>query len=213
VALILFLFFVSSTASAQTESEITSEVENTSYEQVISDEVPTEFDGIATESVQPSALKITEKRITTDEFDSYYPAIYGNTIVWTDCRSEDRNWDIYMYNLSTSKETRITANSSDQYYPDIYGNRIVWEDWRNDDTNSNSDIYMYDLSTSKETPIITNSNSGQRCPAIYGDKIVWMDWGRGDEDVSDIYMYDLSKSTETRLPTRGHTILISTVTG
>ncbi len=200
-ALILFLFFVSFTASAQTESEITSEVENTSDGQVMSDEVPTEFDGIATESVQSAALKITEKRITTNDSNQVYPKIYGNIIVWEDERNE--NHDIYMYNLSTSKETRITVNSSDQYDPDVYGNRIVWEDWRNDDTNSNGDIYMYDLSTSKEIPLITNDDSSQRCPAIYGDKIVWMDWGRGDEDVSDIYMYDLSTSTETRLPTHG----------
>jgi len=200
-ALILFLFFVSSTASAQTESEITSEVENTSDGQVMSDEVPTEFDGIATESVQPAALKITEKRITTNDSNQVYPKIYGNIIVWEDERNG--NHYIYMYNLSTSKETRITANSSDQYDPDVYGNRIVWEDWRNDDTNSNGDIYMYDLSTSKEIPLITNDDSSQRCPAIYGDKIVWMDWGRGDEDVSDIYMYDLSTKKETQITTSG----------
>lgn len=79
LALIFSLIFISSTASAQTEPEITSDVGDTSDEQVLSDEVPTEFDGIATESVQPAALKITEKRITTDEADSFYPVIYGNT--------------------------------------------------------------------------------------------------------------------------------------
>ena len=34
--------------------------------------------------------------------------------------------DIYMYDLSTSKETRITTNPSASYYPAIYGDRIVW---------------------------------------------------------------------------------------
>ncbi|WP_292389780.1 PKD domain-containing protein [Methanosarcina sp. UBA5] len=208
--MVLFLIFASSTASASTGEDlhkappdITSGAGDSSDDKALSDELSIEGKSTVMESVQPASLKITEKRITTDEADSRYPAIYGNTIVWEDCRSEDRNWDIYMYNLSTSKETRITANSSDQYYPDVYGNRIVWEDWRNDDTNSNCDIYMYDLSTSKETPLITNDDSGQRCPAIYGDKVVWMDWGRGDEDVSNIYMYDLSTSTETRLTTSG----------
>ena len=46
-----------------------------------------------------------ETRITTNESDQIYPAIYGDRIVWQD----DRNghMDVYMYDISTSKETRI----------------------------------------------------------------------------------------------------------
>jgi TolB protein len=95
--------------------------------------------------------KITTSRLATN------PAIYGDRIVWEDYRNGnehdwDPNWnwnnpDIYMYDLSTSKETQITTDKSDQYDPDIYGDRIVWADHR----NGNYDIYMYNISTSIET--------------------------------------------------------------
>ncbi|HII80393.1 MAG TPA: cell surface protein, partial [Methanosarcina sp.] len=75
------------------------------------------------------------------------PAIYEDRIVWQDNRNG--NWDIYMYNLSTSTETQITTNQSNQWNPAIYGDRIVWGDDRNSNESSdfymdsNSDIYMY----------------------------------------------------------------------
>ncbi|MDW5552330.1 MAG: cell surface protein, partial [Methanosarcina sp.] len=101
-ALVFFLIFVLSTASAAT--------------------VPT----------------ITETRITTNESAQLDPAIYENMIVWTDARNgifdeygNRKNLDIYMYDLSTSKETQITTNESNQSMPAIYGNRIVWQDDRN----------------------------------------------------------------------------------
>ena len=94
--------------------------------------------------------------------------IYGDRIVWQDNRNG--NFDIYMYNLSTSKETQITTNESIQWCPSIYGDRIVWTDMRNGNWDI-ADIYMYDLSTSKETQITTNK-SDRAYPVIYGDKIV-----------------------------------------
>lgn len=122
-----------------------------------------------------------ETQITT-KGRAFYPAIYGNTVVWWDNRNENGKWDIYAYDLSTSKETQITTSGS-AYCPDIYGNKIVWQDNR----NGNGDIYMYDLSTKKETRITTNpSDSGD--PVIYGNNIVWTDNRNGR---FDIYAYDL----------------------
>ena len=57
------------------------------------------------------------------------------------------NSDIYMYDLSTGKETQITTNQAAQNPPSIYDDKIVWQDKRNEGW----DIYMYDLSTGKET--------------------------------------------------------------
>ena len=106
--------------------------------------------------------------------------------------------DIYMYDLSTSKEEiRITTNGSDQFDPDIYGNRIVWHRLNRNGDWTDSDIYMYDLSTSKETQITTNG-SDHTILHIYGDRIVWMDDRNGNWD---IYMYDLSTSKETQITT------------
>jgi len=127
-----------------------------------------------------------EKRITTkttvDEV-LQIPAIYGDRIVWLD----NQDGDIYMYDLSTGKETQITNNPSSHGNPAIYGDRIVWEDWR----NGNSDIYMKDLSTGLETQITCNQ-SYQSYPSIYGDRIVWFDSRNNIAtlDPVDIYMSD-----------------------
>nr|WP_276573348.1 PKD domain-containing protein [Methanosarcina sp. DH1] len=130
-------------------------------------------------------ISTKKEKMITNNGCSYYPAIYGNKIVWEDYRNEFS--DIYMYDLSTQKETRITTYESDQYDPEIYGDRIVWMDSR----NGNWDIYMYDLSTEKETQITTNP-SDSYYPTIYGDKITWND-GNGNWD---IYVYDLATGQE-----------------
>src|SRR5690606_3835068 len=140
---------------------------------------------------------------------TYSPAIYNNKIVWAGSGNGtiiDKNKNligesnIYMYDLSTSRETRITTSGLASN-PAIYGDRIVWLDQRNLDilTGGRGDIYMYDLSTQKESRI---SYSEQSSPslAIYGDRIVWQD-GRNLKE--DIYMYNLSTQKETRITTSG----------
>ncbi|MCC4770064.1 hypothetical protein FXV91_07580 [Methanosarcina sp. DH2] len=135
----------------------------------------------------------TEIQISTNASYQDYPAIYEDTIVWTDARKG--NLDIHMYDFSTSTETQITTNNSIQRLPDIYEDRIVWEDNRNE----NWDIYMYNLSTSTETQITTNEFN-QGFPSIYGDRIVWVDDRSGRPD---IYMYNLSTSRETQITNSG----------
>ncbi len=103
--------------------------------------------------------------------------------MWVDWRNGLDN--IYMYDLSTQKETQITNSESYKRNPAIYGDRIVWEDDRNG--RENWDIHMYDLSTQKETQI-TNSGSAYN-PAIYGDRIVWEESRNG---YSDIYTCTIS---------------------
>jgi TolB protein len=134
---------------------------------------------------------LTETQITNNESDQLDPAIYRDRIVWQDERNG--NWDIYIYNLSTSTESRITTDELDQINPAIYGDRIVWQDER----NGNWDIYVYDLSTQKETQI-TDELSDQVNPSIYKDRIVWQDGRNGNWD---IYMYDLSTQKETQITT------------
>ncbi|MCO5382074.1 MAG: hypothetical protein NHB15_08280 [Methanosarcina barkeri] len=194
--LIIFLILVSSMASASPEQnprtiilpDITSGAGDPSDDQVISDEVSTEGNDIATESIQAAAPKITETRITTNPSDQWNPVIYSNKIAWEDYRNG--NWDIYIYDLSTKKEVS-TTNPSDQWGSDIYGNKVVWTDLR----NGNEDIYLQDLSTKKQTRIITNEIS-QWDPAIYGDKIVWTGYPGEDYEGYNIYMYDISTKKE-----------------
>ncbi|WP_292388289.1 PKD domain-containing protein [Methanosarcina sp. UBA5] len=125
-----------------------------------------------------------------------YPVIYGNTIVWVDWRNGHRDGDryisshdVYMYDLSTGKETLITIPPCNAGSHDIYGNRIVWE--HGTDTVN---IYMYDISTHylhNITQIGTWRSSFN--PAIYGDRVVYQD---GRNGFPQIYMYNNSTQTE-----------------
>lgn len=137
---------------------------------------------------------LTEYQITTNALNPSRPAIYKDRIVWSDDRKG--NPDIYMYDLSISRETQITTSESYDFSADIYDDRIVWTDLR----NGNGEIYMYNLSTKKETRITTNGSASN--PKIYGDRIVWVDYRNGDVknlSNSDIYMYDLSTHNETQI--------------
>jgi TolB protein len=151
----------------------------------------------------------TKTQITTTNEAAMCPAIYRDKIVWMDNRNgggenyldPTANWDIYMYNLSTSKETQITTNKFLQIRPVIYEDRIVWMDNRNGGSDDwlfptgNWDIYTYNLSTSKETQI-TTSESLQMYPAIFGDNIVCIDSSNGKKE---IYVYNLTTSKGTSI--------------
>ena len=82
-----------------------------------------------------SLLKRKHRLLPVDQ--RYFPEIYSNRIVWSDNRNG--NWDIYMYDLSTKKETQITTNSSDSETPVIYGNSIHVRRI----TGTETGIYMY----------------------------------------------------------------------
>ena len=80
-------------------------------------------------------FSVTETQITTSG-SAERPAIYGDVIVWQDFRNgrqvggSNGTYDIYMHNLSTSKETRITPPGYAATDPSIYGDKIVWNDDR-----------------------------------------------------------------------------------
>jgi beta propeller repeat protein len=142
-----------------------------------------------------------ENQLFSNESIKMFPAIYEDKIVWMDSHNGGSgnywnlsgNWDIYMYNLSTRKETQITTDETLQMYPAIYGNIIVWID----SCNGNGKIYAYNLTTSKETAI-SNVSWKYDHPSIYGNRIVWMDFRNGSWE---IYMFDLSTSKETQVTT------------
>ncbi len=149
-----------------------------------------------------------EKRITTDKSDQWGPDIYGNRVVWLDMRKSGSvpddgfgGFDVYMYNLSTKKETRITK-STIPISPDIvskvaiYGNRIVW--------GSGNGISVYDISTRRQTNLTFSTSEKLYDLAFSGNRIV----GTKDFDGrdGDIYMYDLSTSRVTKI-TSGNSVM------
>lgn len=108
---------------------------------------------------------------------AFYPAIYGDRIVWKDTRDEKS--DIYMYNISTSQKTQIStkgiASGGQLSGPDIYKDKIVWQELEEfaDFTN----LVLYNLSTQQETQITTSGYGGVSITgfysfAIHDDKIV-----------------------------------------
>ena len=125
-------------------------------------------------------LSTKEETRITNNGKAYDPEIYGNRIVWTDGRNGGSreygyyvgNWDIYMYDISTQKETQITTNTSTQANPSIYGDRIVYEDSEYGTTQV-SQICMYDLSTHKET-LLGDLGLYIHGPVIYGNWIAWV---------------------------------------
>ena len=130
-----------------------------------------------------------EIQISPGMESQYIPEIYGNKIVWQDCRSN--NFNIYMYDIDADLEKQISPGLSSQHNPAIYGDKIVWTDHR----NNNADIYMYDIGE-EITIRITDNLSNQYNPDIYGNKIVWNDRRNNH---ADIYMYDLETKEEEKI--------------
>lgn len=116
-----------------------------------------------------------------------HPDIYGDKIVWSDMRLGRGDTDVYMYDISSKKETRIATGRSS---PSIYSNKTVWDSY----SYGKSDVFLYDISTKKETQITSNGHAEN--PEIYGNRIVWQDYRNGNWD---IYMYDLSTKKETQI--------------
>ena len=89
------------------------------------------------------------------------PAIYGDRVVWEIIRNEGSNNDIYMYNVSTSKETQITT-SGKANYPAIYEDKVVWTDYRNE----NNHIYMCNLCWKRDSDWQRINQSGLKSMVI-----------------------------------------------
>lgn len=146
-------------------------------------------------------FSVTETQITTSG-SAEKPAIYGDVIVWQDFRNGKQGngfngtYDIYMSNLSTSKETRITTPGYAPTDPAIYEDKIVWSDDRSGNFKiEKSDIYMFNLSSNREMRI-TKNGSHAISPAIYGDKIVWAEY-------NSIHVYNLSTHEEINITGNG----------
>jgi len=152
------------------------------------------------------------RQITSEEHAQMCPRIYGDTIVWLDSRYEaeyhnPRHYDVYAYDLSTSKEKRLTsATTADGTDLSIDGNLVAWADNRHADPevnihaenepDYNNDIYLYDL-TANEEKRVTSYPGNDRNPDIDGDKIVWL--RQEDYIRADVFVYNLETGGESQV--------------
>lgn len=192
---VLFLILVSSTASAYTESRITTNTADQTNPSIWSNYIVWQDarNGGSDIYLQNLATKVQTR--VTKGVNAANPFVSGNRIVWQDTRNG--NCDIYMYEISTKKTTRITTNTKDQTNPSTYGNYIVWEDTR----NGGSSIYLQNLATKVQTRISTIGHS----PSIYGNKIVW--YNQDNNYIDTIYMYDIPTKKTTVILQVGETYI------
>jgi len=140
--------------------------------------------------VTVSAPAAAEFPICTAPEDQSLPAIWGDVVVWEDCRNTPyQGAGIYGYHLSTHQEFPICTEGSGHCHADVSGNIVVWKDWRSGEL----DIYGYDLSTGEEFPVCTGVYRAHH-PAVSGDTVVWQDCR--DYYPPTIYGYSLSAGEE-----------------
>ena len=168
-----------------------------------------------------------ETRLTSDTTAEGYDRVSmsGDLVVWADIRhadpeitshpSNDGAYDneIYVYDLSTGRETRVTANPANDHYPAIDGGRIVW---LRQFAYREADVFAYDVAIGLETQVSRSRYADHR-PDVFRDRIVWTDaraskgntsndvieidasTGERREPAADIYLYDLEAQRAVKL--------------
>lgn len=109
-----------------------------------------------------------------------YPAIYDNTVTWSDSAGS-----IHIYDLTAQKDTKV--DSSNASHPAIYGSKLVWHD----ESSGTPRLTIYDIPSGARS-YITQDVDQYSNPAIYGNRIVW---GANDS----IYLRDISTSTQMKI--------------
>lgn len=126
-------------------------------------------------------------RITDDPASQEKPSISEDYIVWQDNRHG--NWDIYLYQRSTSTTTRLTTDSGNQWLPIVRGNYIAWYDNSSGSTN----IVLYDIAAGDVKDVINcdakttipYGSTGFK-PALSEKYVAWV-----EENDGRVYYYDI----------------------
>ncbi len=108
----------------------------------------------------------------------------GNNIVWSELKSGDNDFEIFLYN--GSETIQLTDNDVNDFFPKISGDNVVWQSQIRED----AEIFLYDGS---ETIQLTNNDVGDERPAISGDNVVW---SGSDGNDSEIFLYDGSETIQ-----------------
>jgi beta propeller repeat protein len=119
-------------------------------------------------------------------------------VVWVDTSNGWDKLNLYMYDLSTHKETKIVTNASDSVLSvSIYDDKVVWTDTRPE----KSFIRMYNISTGRIINITCNRSSDE--PNIYGDRVVWRDYRHGGNEIYMATLINPPIAASSTFTTRG----------
>jgi beta propeller repeat protein/parallel beta-helix repeat protein len=122
--------------------------------------------------------------VTNDDPIQYSPSIYEDNIVWHD--NTYGNWEIFLYNITTSSKQRITREKEQSFAPHMYEDKMVY--YFHDRVHDIWSVRMYDMNTSAQIDIESETN-GDSNPVIYGNRIAWLN---KTDAKNDIYVLDFS---------------------
>ncbi len=111
-----------------------------------------------------------QRRITTNTFGQYHPAIYGNWIVWQDNRQGEV--DLYGYDLLRSVEVRITSTPEDETQPFLDGPWLVCQE--NSLGPLTANVRLIHLPSLNAVPLTRTPTFKDR-PSVAGGKAVWLE--------------------------------------
>jgi len=110
------------------------------------------------------------RRITTNSFGQYHPAISGNWIVWQDTRNGEV--DLYGFDFLRNRELRLTSTPENETRPFLDGPWVVCEEDSLGPLAINAKLVH--LPSLGSVPL-TRSGSTKARPALAGSRLVWQD--------------------------------------
>ena len=110
------------------------------------------------------------KRLTTNGFGQYHPAIFDNWVVWQDNRNSEV--DIYGYDLLRNAEVQITATPEDEARPKLDGPWLIEEE--NSLGPLTANIRIVHLPSGHSVPV-TRTATLKSMPTLASGRAVWLE--------------------------------------
>lgn len=113
----------------------------------------------------------------------HWPAIHGDTVVWTDNRNSpardtrkagcsncaDNPFDIYVYDFTTGQETLLHASGHYNGTPSIHGQYVVWQEFY---AEGKSRIKLLDRTTGQQRTL-AEAGRFEATPSVSDNYVVW----------------------------------------
>ncbi|HTI72393.1 MAG TPA: hypothetical protein VMF06_20635 [Candidatus Limnocylindria bacterium] len=110
------------------------------------------------------------RRLTTNGFGQYHPAIFDQWIVWQDNRNSEV--DIYGYDLQRNTEVRVTSTPEDEARPKLDGPWLIEEE--NSLGPLTANVRVVHLPSGRSVPV-TRTPTLKAMPALASGRAVWLE--------------------------------------